>query len=91
MKRESFGPLLPVDSLDNWQQKKQRRMYEIAQILKVRRRVDFTRFVAELSIRCGFDERTARRYINTFKDFGAIRIENHEIIWIETSDDESLC
>ena len=66
-------------------------MYEIAQILKVRKRVSLTCFVAELSVRCGFDARTARGYVNTFRDFGLVRIENHEIIWIETTDVESLC
>lgn len=79
-KKKKHLPWIDESTLDSHQQRKKRRIQEIARVLEVRGRVDYKKFVGEMQ--CGgLRKVVALEYLEALKDMGKITIDEKEIVW----------
>jgi len=67
--------------MDCHQQRKQKRIMAIANLLKKKGNVDSKQFLAEMQFN-GLRKIVAEEYLEVMKDLELIKFENEEIVWI---------
>ena len=67
--------------MDSHQQRKQKRIMAISNLLKKKGKVDYKQFLAEMQFN-GLRKIVAEEYLEVMKDLDLIKFENENIIWI---------
>jgi len=67
--------------MDSHQQRKQKRVMAISNLIKKKGKVDYIQFLAEMQFN-GLRKSVAEEYLEVMKDLELIKYENEDIIWI---------
>ncbi|MEM3824347.1 MAG: hypothetical protein QXH87_05375, partial [Candidatus Bathyarchaeia archaeon] len=67
--------------LDPFQIKKRKRVEQIKSMLAKLKEIDLKKFLAKVSINCGIEEMTVRKYLESLKIDGCIEIKDGKILW----------